>query len=319
MRLTVIADRRIEAPNPASFNVVEGPCEVLQGGTCVGRPSGYSDSESCTILAPTPADGVPSTLSACPVFVTEAGYDTLNIDDIDYHGTNCPTEICVDVSPVGVTSHIPTAPHELHVYSYLFDGQPVASSQLDASLCGDVLCPVNFFAIGAQPDGTAPFPLPLHRLRVFEGALSPSELDTSGLLTNGDLLRYQPQNSRSVKLSRGTDALEITWDTIGWNAATHDQVHATLDYLGGVRLRCDNVSWLWDRAVASTGAIITGNTEVHNWTSSMLASAASIGLRVHCIDSDPCFDMWDGVTFSLSDWPVGTDGAAPSTLCLGRI
>ena len=334
VRLTVIADRSIEASISASFNVVEGPCELLQGGACVGRPSGYSDSESCTIQAPTLADGTPSTLSACPVFVTEAGFDMLNIDGIDYHGTNCPTgelasgtliswvsdgsvaavgwEICVDVnvSTVGVASQIPTAPHES--YFYFIDGEETELLQLPLSMCEEGLCPMNFFAIGAQSDGTAPFPLPLHRLRIIEGAFSPTDLDAVGVQT-GDLLRYQPENSRSVKLSRGTDALEITWNTIGWNAAAHDHVHVELDYLGGVSIRCNNVSSLWDRAISSTGAI--ADVDIRNWTSSALASGASTGLRVRYVDSDPCFDLWDGVTCSLSDWPVGTDDCAELLDC----
>ena len=100
----------------------------------------------------------------------------------------------------------------------------------------------------------APFPLPIHRLRVFGDALSPAQLDNSGLAP-GDLLRYQPENSRTVRLSRGTDALEVTWDKFGWNADAHNHAQATLDSQGGITLRCDNTSTLWDRAVASAGGI----------------------------------------------------------------
>ena len=202
--------------------------------------------------------------------------------------------------------------HETH--SYFVDGQQAGRLQLDASMvCDDALCPVNFFAVGGRSDGTASFPLPLHRVRLFEGALEPSELDTSGGQV-GDLVRFQPENSRSIKLSRGTDALDITWNTIGWNAAAHDHVHVELDYLGGVSLRCNNVSSLWDRAVASTGAI-TGGSDIGNWTSSALESDASTGLRVRYIDSDPCFDLWPGITCSLSDWPVGLDDCAARLNC----
>ena len=69
-----------------SFRVDSGPCELLQGGSCVGRPSGYGNSESCSI-----AVTASSTLGACPVFTTETGYDFLNIGGVNYHGTSCPT------------------------------------------------------------------------------------------------------------------------------------------------------------------------------------------------------------------------------------
>jgi hypothetical protein len=176
------------------------------------------------------------------------------------------------------------------VYSYFIDGERQSSLQLDAPTCGDSFCSVNFFAIGGRADGTAPLPLPVHRLRLFAGALESSELDASGLPA-GDLARYQPENSRSVMLSRGIDALEVQWDTLGWNAEAHDHVHATLDSVGGISLRCNNVSMLWDRAVASAG-LLTGS-DISNWTSSALAltSDASTGLRVRYVDSDPCFDL----------------------------
>ena len=147
---------------------------------------------------------------------------------------------------------------------------------------------MNIFAIGGRADGTAPFQLPIHRLRLFASALEPTELDVSGLLV-GDVARYQPENSRSMMLSRGIDALEVQWDTLGWNAEAHDQVHATLDSLGGISLRCDNVSMLWDRAVASAGGVTL--SDVSNWTSAALASYARIGLHIRYVDSDPCFDL----------------------------
>ena len=63
------------------------------------------------------------------------------------------------------------------VYSYFIGGELQASVQLETRTCGDVLCSVNFFAIGGRADGAAPFQLPIHRLRVFAGALALSELD----------------------------------------------------------------------------------------------------------------------------------------------
>jgi hypothetical protein len=53
-----------------SFSVASGPCTVDSAGSCVGRPDGYSNSESCSIRA----SGF-SWLAACPIFSTESGYD----------------------------------------------------------------------------------------------------------------------------------------------------------------------------------------------------------------------------------------------------
>ena len=187
---------------------------------------------------------------------------------------------------------------------YFVDGELQVTLQLaDAADCDDIVCPVNIFAIGGRADGSAPFQLPIHRLRVFAGALDPSELDASGLAV-GDLARYQLENSRSMMLSRGIDALEVTWDTIGWNAEAHEHVHATLDSLGGISLHCRNMSVLWDRAVASVGAV-THFDDVSNWTSSALASDDTTRLRVRYVDSDPCFDLVR-VPIAVSKAPVAT-------------
>eukprot|EP01045_Picozoa_sp_COSAG04_P008051 COSAG04_NODE_438_length_14426_cov_10.589795_2_plen_196_part_00 len=69
--------------------------------------------------------------------------------------------------------------------------------------------------------------------------------------------------------------------------------------LGG---HCDNVSLLWDHAVASAGGVAGNSDAVTNWTSAALDSDASTGLFVRYIDSDPCFDLWPGTTCSLSHW-----------------
>jgi len=50
------------------FSVVSGPCTVEEGGRCVGRPAGYSDSETCQISSSKTAR-----LEACPIFNTERG------------------------------------------------------------------------------------------------------------------------------------------------------------------------------------------------------------------------------------------------------
>jgi hypothetical protein len=173
------------------------------------------------------------------------------------------------------------------LYSYRVEGAVSVEEQLEVSSCGDGVCPTNFFAIGGRADGT-PFPLPIHRLRLFAGALSQRSLEGASL-TSGVLQQWQPENSRTIQLSRGTDALELEWNTLGWNAAVHNHVHTTLDSLGGVSLRCSNVSVLWDRAVGSAASIALA--DISNWTSTTLDSDASIGLHMRYIDSDPCFDL----------------------------
>ena len=112
-------------PPPAAFTVISGPCTLEMDGTCVGRPAGYSNSETCEIASTGSAF-----LQACPVFSTESGCksqqshhptaacshkrrrhdldlnscderdrnlnqfrgadDHLNIDGTTYEGTNCP-------------------------------------------------------------------------------------------------------------------------------------------------------------------------------------------------------------------------------------
>ncbi len=50
------------------FSIVSGPCTLESGGRCVGRPAGYSDSETCQISSTKTAR-----LEACPIFNTESG------------------------------------------------------------------------------------------------------------------------------------------------------------------------------------------------------------------------------------------------------
>ena len=56
------------------FTVLSGPCTLEMDGTCVGRPSGYSDSEVCEIA---PTSNVQ--LSDCPVFNTERGCEACSV------------------------------------------------------------------------------------------------------------------------------------------------------------------------------------------------------------------------------------------------
>ena len=57
-------------PASAPFTVDSGPCTLETSGSqfCVGRPSGYTNSESCQITS-----SAAGTLSPCPIFVTETG------------------------------------------------------------------------------------------------------------------------------------------------------------------------------------------------------------------------------------------------------
>ena len=65
--------------------MVSGPCTLSHGGNCVGRPSDYTASESCSI-----SSSGTGTIEACPVFNTERGYDYLRIDGANFDGTSCP-------------------------------------------------------------------------------------------------------------------------------------------------------------------------------------------------------------------------------------
>ena len=69
----------------ATFTVVSGPCTTDQGGRCVGRPSGYSNYEDCTITV----SGA-GTLDYCPLFSTESGFDYVTIDGSSHGGSDCP-------------------------------------------------------------------------------------------------------------------------------------------------------------------------------------------------------------------------------------
>eukprot|EP01043_Picozoa_sp_COSAG02_P061875 COSAG02_NODE_8406_length_2583_cov_2.654589_2_plen_228_part_00 len=70
------------------FTVNSGPCTVSNGGNCVGRPAGYSSSETCSITS-----NRAGSVESCPVFNTERGYDFLNIDGTNYDGSDCPLRV----------------------------------------------------------------------------------------------------------------------------------------------------------------------------------------------------------------------------------
>ena len=75
----------------AGFEVLSGPCTTQDGDRCVSR-TGYGDNEHCTIAVTSAM-----TISDCPVFNTEAGYDILSIGGRQFSGTDCPAN--VEVSP----------------------------------------------------------------------------------------------------------------------------------------------------------------------------------------------------------------------------
>jgi hypothetical protein len=196
----------------------------------------------------------------------------------------------------------------------LVDGVPGAVSEIQ-SLCGVTGgCPITFFAVGGLPDRSATFPLPIHHLRLYSGVLNPTDASESVHKEHFAPLRYHAENSRWVELSRGPDAVDITWDTFGWDARTHEQVRVTLERTGDLLLTGTNTSRLWDRTVASASGI-TGQLDVANWTSA--APQGAEALHIVYAESDPCYDLWDGIECSQSDWPVGRTDCGRRLHCAG--
>jgi hypothetical protein len=194
----------------------------------------------------------------------------------------------------------------------LVDGVLAASVRETPSLCGVGGCPTQFFTVGGLSDGSGPFPLPIHDLRLYSGVLPPADASGSAQMVRFAPLRFHEENSRWVELSRGADAVQITWDTFGWDAAAHEQVWVTLEPTGDLQIRAENTTQLWDRAVASASGITDLRT-VSNWTSA--ASHGAETLRIEYMDSDPCYDLWDGIECSQSDWPVGRTDCAERLDC----
>ena len=116
------------------------------------------------------------------------------------------------------------------------------------------------------PDGSSPFPLAIHHLRLYSGIMTSADLSGSTHADHFDPLRYHAENSHWIEISRGPDAVDIMWDTIGWDASAHEEVQVTLEPTGDLRLRGINASRLWERAVASVSSI-TDHRDVTNWTS----------------------------------------------------
>ena len=85
--------------------------------------------------------------------------------------------------------------------------------------------------------------------------------------------------------------MDITWSRFGWEHAVHDNVMTSLEPAGGIKLAARNASLLWNRAVASAGAVTDDSAAVSNWTSAALNATGPVGIRIHYVDSDPCFDL----------------------------
>jgi hypothetical protein len=88
--------------NPGIFTVSSGPCEVSEGGRCVGRPNGYSPNEDCEIAV----GGGGGVVGACAVFDTTNNDDRVTLVDGSQHygmyGSSCP--VGAALSPVATLS-----------------------------------------------------------------------------------------------------------------------------------------------------------------------------------------------------------------------
>eukprot|EP01051_Picozoa_sp_SAG22_P001950 SAG22_NODE_82_length_21749_cov_10.719769_7_plen_864_part_00 len=156
---------------------------------------------------------------------------------------------------------------------------------------GDGACAGVGRAVGSAADGTAPFPPDLHvfRLRLHPGILDPNI--TAAADNRFEPLEYHNENTRWVEISRGLDGVDITWSTYGWERAAHENVQISLEPAGGIKLAAGNASLLWNRAVASAGAVTDDRATVSNWTAAALNTSGAIGIRIDYADSDPCFDL----------------------------
>ena len=104
-------------------------------------------------------------------------------------------------------------------------------------------------------------------------------------------LEYHAENSRWVQISRGLDGVSVILDTFGWERGDHEQVVVSLDPSGGVMIATQNMSMMWDRAIASAG-VLTGRAQTSrlNWTSSALnITTGAAAVQITYIDSDPFF------------------------------
>jgi hypothetical protein len=197
------------------------------------------------------------------------------------------------------------------------DGQLVSTIYAVNRQVGDSVS-ATIHAFGNNADGgSSSFAIPIYRLRLYTGAVAPADL--FGHTESFALMEYHAKNSRWVQVSAGADAIQVTWDTFGWDAVAHEQVHITLDPTGELVAEAENTSALWDRAVGSCSGV-SNHRHIGNWTSAALLSSARGSqlqnrLQVKYLDSDPCYHIWDGLTCSLSGWPVGADDCGNKLSC----
>eukprot|EP01046_Picozoa_sp_COSAG06_P020233 COSAG06_NODE_1475_length_9337_cov_6.585733_1_plen_429_part_10 len=77
------------------FNVSSGPCEISQGGRCVGRPQGYLPTEDCAITV----SGGGGVLAPCSVFDMDgfgsASGDIVTVLGQVHSNSDCPTGVAL--------------------------------------------------------------------------------------------------------------------------------------------------------------------------------------------------------------------------------
>eukprot|EP01051_Picozoa_sp_SAG22_P000949 SAG22_NODE_31_length_27697_cov_7.384376_20_plen_430_part_00 len=163
------------------------------------------------------------------------------------------------------------------------DGVQMVQYDRALKICDGAPCLASFVTVGTE---SQPLPFAIQQLRLMPGLVDPNTT------LSDSVIPYRAENSRWLEISRGLDGVEIRWDTIGWEQATHEQVAVSLDPAGGITVTARNMSVLWDRAVASAGGVANDRAAAANWTSATLNITGALGLHVGYVDSDPCFDLW---------------------------
>jgi hypothetical protein len=258
----------------------ENPCEgLVDDVTLFGKPG-----INCTMVI---ANGCDYDLHEFLVKMLPDQADDVPVGSLIH--LFCPASCCHLKHTDVVHSSYPVLRRDIFV-----DGVLITSSPDPLLVCETLECEFVWFAVGAHPGGFDPFPFPIHGLRLYNEIIALEDTHDVGTVHTDVFspLAYHAENSRWVALSRGADAVEITWDTFGWGAAAHQQVQVVLDPTGGIVLRAGvNSSQMWDRAVAAAAAV-TDKREVAAWS---LASRTADFLNIAYLDSDPCYNLWDGI------------------------
>lgn len=162
--------------------------------------------------------------------------------------------------------------------------QMAAQSEPRSAQCSEG-CPVTFVAVS---DPVRPFPLPLHHLLIMPGIVSPAAVQPASFAP----LVHRAENMRWVEVSSGPDGVDVTWDTVGFEASIHEQVKVTLDTTGGLTATTQNFSsHMWNQVVPSAGRVVADTEGARNWTTAELNTSGIGGFRIRYLDSDPCFDV----------------------------